>query len=92
MVLLLFSDSRFSGPSNIMLAPNVVIPIFPVWWRLLPSRVVMSIIDDIRPPYSAPKPPVYMSALSITSVSNTENNPIEWKGLYTDMPSSSVLF
>ena len=58
-------------------APNVEADTLPDKCFLLPSRVVISIIEDVLPPYSAPKPALYTSALLIMSLSNTENKPIE---------------
>ena len=46
------------GPSNMTFAPKQLAPTFPEMRFLLPSRVEMSMTDDILPPYSAPKPPV----------------------------------
>ena len=53
----------------------------PVMCLRLPSRVRMSITEEILPPNSAPKPPVYTSAEPMMSLSKTENRPMEWKGL-----------
>ena len=65
------------GPSSISLLPKLLVDTLPANLFLLPSLVVMSIMEEIRPPYCAPKPPVYMSAFLIKSVSNTENKPME---------------
>jgi len=65
------------GPSKSILEPKVPISNFPENRFLLPSLVLISITEDIRPPYSDPKPALYTSALFKISVSKTENNPIE---------------
>ena len=49
---------------------------------MLPSRVWISTTADIRPPCSAVKTaPDSTSTFRMVSVSKTEKNPIEWKGI-----------
>ena len=69
------------GPSKNNFVPKVFAVNLPPIFFLLPSIVLISIIDEILPPYSALKPPVYTSVFLIISVSNTEKSPIEWNGL-----------
>ena len=65
------------GPSILNLDPKGFTATLPACLFLFPSIVVMSIIEEIRPPYTAEKPPVYISADLIISVSKTEKKPIE---------------
>ena len=76
-VVLLSSLNLTSGPSTNTFAPNGLTATFPATRLLFPSLVVISIMEEIRPPYSAPNPPLYTSALRMMSASNTENKPIE---------------
>ena len=46
------------GPSNLNLEPNGLTEILPACLFLFPSMVVISMIEDILPPYIAENPPV----------------------------------
>ena len=63
-----------SGPSRVSLAPKQLAPSLPDQCFLFPSRVAMSMTEEMRPPYSAPKPPVKTSALRMMSVIDIEQS------------------
>ena len=52
------SLSFFSGPSSVNFAPKGLTPILPLTSCLFPSRVEMSMTDEMRPPNLAENPPV----------------------------------